>query len=207
MKTGMLYDADNTRAVVQALGSHYKDSTPPSLVCDPVCVSTSGHTLLDPLAIDVLINDLFPLARIITPNKQEAELLLSHRQIPAQISNLDEMLAAALNLLRLGSRAALLKGGHIMSSSADVARLSRERPQIDVVRYGIFDENMEILQLGGDNDHSDRLVVDVLLERGNFTLFVRPRIESTSTHGTGCTLSAAIAAELALGNDREYFQS
>jgi hydroxymethylpyrimidine/phosphomethylpyrimidine kinase / thiaminase len=204
MKTGMLYDADNTRAVVQALSSHYRNSTPPSLVCDPVCVSTSGHTLLDPLAVDVLISDLFPLARLITPNKAEAELLLSHRQMPSQISNLEDMLSAAQNLLQFGSHAALLKGGHIISSMVDVARLSRQRPDVDVVCHGLFDENMEILQASGDKDYSDQLVVDVLSEGENVTLFVRPRIESKSTHGTGCTLSAAITAELAHGNDREY---
>ena len=203
MKTGMLYDANNTRAVVQALGAHYQHSAPPSLVCDPVCISTSGHTLLDPSAIDVLISDLFPLATLITPNKAEATLLLSHRQMPSQISNLEDMLSAAQNLLQFGPRAILLKGGHIISSIADVTLLSRKYPDADVVRHGLFDENMEILQLRGEDDHSDQLAVDILLEGEDITLFVRPRIESTSTHGTGCTLSAAIAAELAHGNPRE----
>lgn len=207
IKTGMLYDADNTRAVAQALSSHYRDFALPSLVCDPVCASTSGHILLDPLAIDVMISDLFPLARLITPNKAEAELLLSHRQTPLQISNLEDMLSAAQNLLQLGSSAVLLKGGHVTTSVADVARLSRERPNVDVVRHGIFEENMEILQLSGNEDCSSQLVVDVLFEGENITLLVRPRIQSTSTHGTGCTLSAAIAAELAQGNDRQCLDS
>jgi len=202
IKTGMLYDADNTRAVVHALSSHYPGSTLPSLVCDPVCVSTSGHTLLDPSAMDVLINDLFPLARLITPNKAEAEQLLSQRQMPAQISNLENMLSAAQNLLRFGSCAVLLKGGHMISSIVDITHLSRKRPDIDVVYHGLLDENMEILQLSGDEDYSDQLVVDVLLEGENTTLLIRPHIKSTSTHGTGCTLSAAIAAELAHDNDR-----
>lgn len=202
MKTGMLYDADNTRAVVQAVSAYYRTSTPP-LVCDPVCVSTSGHILLDPSAIDVLINDLFPMARLITPNKAEAELLLSRRQIVSQISGLDDMLSAAHDLLQFGSRAVLLKGGHLVSSIEDVDRLSRERPNIDVVRHGLFDKNMEILQVGSA-DFPNQLVVDVLSERDGITLFVRPRLETTSTHGTGCTLSAAITAELARGDEREY---
>jgi hydroxymethylpyrimidine/phosphomethylpyrimidine kinase len=142
------------------------------------------------------------LARLITPNKAEAELLLSHRQIPFQISNLEDMVSAAQNMLQFGSRAVLLKGGHIISSVADVTLLSRERPDTDVIRHGLLDENMEILERS-EGDYSDQLVVDVLFEEENITLFVRPRIESTSTHGTGCTLSAAIAAELAHGNDRE----
>jgi hydroxymethylpyrimidine/phosphomethylpyrimidine kinase len=158
---------------------------------------------LDPSALDVLINDLFPLARLITPNKAEAELLLSRRHIVSQISGLEDMLSAAHDLLQFGSRAVLLKGGHIISSIGDVDRLSHERPDIEVVRHGLFDKNMEILQVGG-TEFPEQLVVDVLSEGNGITLFVRPHIETTSTHGTGCTLSAAITAELARGNEREY---
>ena len=59
---------------------------------------------------------------------------------------------------------------------------------------------MEILHIGKNIAQMD-IVVDILCERGheNVVLFVRPRINSTSTHGTGCTLSAAIASGLANG--------
>ncbi|KAF5386648.1 hypothetical protein D9615_002033 [Tricholomella constricta] len=201
IKTGMLYDADNVRAVVKALSAHYAGATIPPLVCDPVCVSTSGHSLLNPQAIQVLVDELFPLTHLITPNKPEAELLLSHRGMPSQISSLEDMTVAAKNLLRYGSKAVLLKGGHIVTTMEEVKMVSLKGTGIDVIPYGLLSENMEILQVGETNDPAARLVVDVLSEAGRTTLFIRPHIDSTSTHGTGCTLSAAIASQLARDGD------
>jgi hydroxymethylpyrimidine/phosphomethylpyrimidine kinase len=196
----MLFDADNTRAVVRALKSHYGGSLPP-LVCDPVSISTSGHTLLHPDAIEVMISELLPLTTLITPNKLEAELLLAHTQTPQKIDSLETMLQAASNLLRLGSQAVLLKGGHLVTSFEDVDRFTRSRPDIQVARDGLFEDNMEILRTHGSVLPS-RLVVDVLTQKnGTSAVFIRPHIDSTSTHGTGCTLSAALACELAKGSD------
>lgn len=198
----MLYDADITRAVVQALKSSYDWSLlPPALVCDPVCVSTSGHSLLEPQAIKALITELFPLARLITPNKSEAELLLSHYSSPFKLTGLEDMATAARQLEKMSSCAVLLKGGHVSTTLGDVDRFLHEYPAIAVVRHGLLDNNMEILQIGIEQNAPERLVVDVLCERGNVSLFVRPFIDSTSTHGTGCTLSAAITCELARGKE------
>jgi hydroxymethylpyrimidine/phosphomethylpyrimidine kinase len=208
IKTGMLFDAENTRAVVRSIKNHYSQSlsaTPP-IICDPVCVSTSGHTLLHSDAIDVVINELFPLATLITPNKSEAELLLSHRGFPTSISTIEDMISAANRMVLIfASHAVLLKGGHITASSQDVNRLITANQDVRAVRHGLLGENMEILLAGAEGrngvDYDPELVIDVLLERGGeTTLFVRPRIESTSTHGTGCTLSAAIASALARGD-------
>ncbi|KAI0933434.1 hypothetical protein AcV5_005581 [Taiwanofungus camphoratus] len=199
IKTGMLFDAANTRMVARTLNAHYGGLLIPPLICDPVCVSTSGHTLLQPEAVEVMITDLFPLATLITPNKSEAELLLSHRGFPSKIESLEEMLIAAKNLLSLGPKGALLKGGHITASIADVNRLSSMHPEVRIIREGLLAENMEILQVAEPDLSSRTLVVDVLQESNGATLFVRPRIDSTSTHGTGCTLSAAIACALAQG--------
>ncbi|KAJ4475560.1 Phosphomethylpyrimidine kinase-domain-containing protein [Lentinula aciculospora] len=219
IKTGMLFDANNTRAAISALKVHFfskpSDVTQniPPLVCDPVCVSTSGHTLLDSSAIDVIIKELFPIATLITPNKAEAELILSHRQSsPAtskplrSIENLEGMLLAAEALLRSGPKAVLLKGGHLTVSPEDVRIAAADHPDLQVVRDEItpHGDNMEILQTS--TTAGMQLVVDILHETSDdgqlrTTIFCRPRIESTSTHGTGCTLSAAIAAELALGSN------
>ncbi|KAH7928157.1 hypothetical protein BV22DRAFT_1126761 [Leucogyrophana mollusca] len=199
MKTGMLFDNDNTRAVAQTLKQHMGSHQVP-LVCDPVCVSTSGHVLLHPDAIDTMIDELFPLSTLVTPNRSEAELLLSRRNLPAQINNLEEMLAAARNLLTLGPAAVLLKGGHITVSSAEIDQLSASDATIHTVRDGLPSENMEILQTAGTFTSDDVLVVDVLCQSdGTVTLYPRPRLESTSTHGTGCTLSAALACQLSRG--------
>ena len=69
IKTGMLYDSDTVKTVCETLGS--SPSVP--LIVDPVCVSTSGHTLLEPDAIGTIIDSLLPLATIITPNWFEME--------------------------------------------------------------------------------------------------------------------------------------
>ncbi|PBK64591.1 hypothetical protein ARMSODRAFT_469137 [Armillaria solidipes] len=203
LKTGMLFDAEITKAVVHTLKTHYGGNVPP-LVCDPVCVSTSGHSLLNPDAIDVMVKELFPLATLITPNKSEVELLLAHGRPGAYpgISTLEDMYQACKDFFTQftpGPKAILLKGGHVTAALADVDRVSSAHPEINVVRGGLFGENMEILQVGRDTSGAE-LVVDILYENnGAVTILARPRIESTSTHGTGCTLSAAIACGLAQG--------
>ncbi|KAJ7144991.1 Phosphomethylpyrimidine kinase-domain-containing protein [Mycena crocata] len=193
IKTGMLFDAENIRATVRALKRHYLGRTMPPLVCDPVCVSTSGHTLLASEALQVMIEDLFPHTTLITPNKSEAELLLSR-----SIDSLEDMFNAARDLLLHGPRAVLLKGGHMTATLADVDCLVRSHPELRVVRDGSYGHNMEILAINAPQP--EILVVDVLCELGgSATLLARSRIDSSSTHGTGCTLSAALASALAGG--------
>jgi hydroxymethylpyrimidine/phosphomethylpyrimidine kinase len=165
IKTGMLFDADTARVVAKTLGSHYAKSGMPPLVCDPVCVSTSGHSLLQPQAIEIMIKDLFPLTTLITPNKSEAELLLSHQNLPCKIENLEDMLSAAKNLLTLEPGAVLLKGGHIMVTRAEVKRTCTNFPYIQVINDGVLDENMEILRVSEKDPSAMNLVVDVLYER------------------------------------------
>jgi hydroxymethylpyrimidine/phosphomethylpyrimidine kinase len=201
----MLFDADITRAVAETLRSHYIKSDMPPLICDPVCVSTSGHTLLHPQAIEIMIRELFPLTAVITPNKSEAELLLSHRNLSSKIADLGDMLLAAKNLSTLGPGAVLLKGGHIVTTMDDVRRVSAEHPGIDIMDDGVLGENMEILLISEKDPSATEIVVDVLYHsEGNTTIFLRPRINSTSTHGTGCTLSAALACELGRGISRLF---
>ena len=208
LKTGMLFDADNARAVARALKAHSVDGGPlRNLVCDPVCVSTSGHTLLHPDAVQVVIKELFPLSALVTPNKSEAELLLGHSGRTEEISSLEGMLRAAEALLRLGPMAVLLKGGHITANLSGLEEFQSRHPNARIVRDGLLGENMEILGIGSSllSKSEQRIVVDVLMDnKGETTVFARPHISTTSTHGTGCTLSAAIASELAQGSECEY---
>lgn len=205
----MLYNAETVKAVAELLKTRFSSSSPLPLVCDPVCVSTSGHSLLHEDAVEVLISQLFPLSTLITPNKSEAELLLSHIGNKAPIHDLEAMLRGAMKLLSLGSKAVLLKGGHQSVTMPDIIHVQEKFAQAKIIKHNLPGDNMEILLVGAPNYDSLELVVDVLYQiNGGLTLFVRPRIESTSTHGTGCTLSSAIASELAKGVSRmSYCQS
>lgn len=114
-------------------------------------------------------------------------------------------MAAELLLQSVGSNAVLIKGDHVISTMHDVLIISKRKPDIQIIKHGLYGENMEIL-LAGHEDYSEyELVVDILNQAsGEKTLFVRPRINSSSTHGSGCTLSSAIACEIALGCNCVY---
>lgn len=152
IKTGMLGGRAQLEAVISAWPVLAKHNVP--LVIDPVMVSTSGSRLLDEDAMILLQENFFPLATLITPNLDEASVLLGH-----EIRSRDEMERAASALSRLHGCAILLKGGH----------------------------------LPGDD------VSDVLVQAGNVSWFEGRRESGIRTHGTGCTLSAAITAGLAKG--------
>ncbi len=147
VKIGMLSNADIITSVADCL-EEYK---PPNIVLDPVMVASSGDILMDCDAIDALKERLIPLVDVITPNIPEAEKLSRKSVI--------DMEGAARGLLGFGSKAVLLKGGHLKGA---VVR--------DVLAYG------EVSQV-----------------------FEAPRIDTQNTHGTGCTLSSAIAGYLAMG--------
>lgn len=107
IKTGMLHDADVIQAVVGALDAHGKNIP---LIVDPVMISKSGASLLQEQAVAALKTKLLPRAFLITPNLPEAETLLGRK-----ITSLDDMRVAARDLASFGSRAVLLKGGHMPS--------------------------------------------------------------------------------------------
>ena len=205
MKTGMLYDKDTIQAIASTLKEYHKEKRL-RLVCDPVCVSTSGHALLADNAVGSLIDEILPLATLVTPNRSEAELILSHKRNKVAISSLADLVSASKELLTFGPKAVLLKGGHVMATMTEVHELLGKNPAISVYKYGLLTENMNILQVGlSEEDQVSQLVVDVLQDSSGSggevgtSIFIRPRIESTSTHGTGCTLSAAIVCGLASG--------
>ncbi|CAE6441375.1 unnamed protein product [Rhizoctonia solani] len=207
IKTGMLTDEPTLRAVLKTLKEFYAgDKAMPPLVVDPVMVSTSGHSLLESSANALIKEELVPLAAMITPNAPEAELLLGLE--PGSVKDLEAMLGAAEGISKLGPRATLVKGGHCKLSSGDVLALVKTRDADTLyVRWdaGCGPDQPAILRL--ENARAmEEVVVDVLHLQdpkadgvATVTLFVRPRLETTSTHGTGCTLSAALACAFAQG--------
>ncbi len=104
VKLGMLASSD----VIDTVGIAITARQPPFVVLDPVMVATSGARLLQADALDALRTRLLPIATIVTPNLPEAELLLGH-----PITDRTAMRTACGELLALGVRAVLLKGGHL----------------------------------------------------------------------------------------------
>lgn len=148
VKTGMLFYRD----IVQTVAAAMPTSIP--LVVDPVFAATSGALLIEENAVKAMMDELFPLAALITPNVQEAAWL-SGLQIREQA---DQVLAAEKLLERHGV-AVLVKGGDLGAGSA----------------------------------------CDVLAMPGKTRIFESELLSGVNTHGSGCTLAAAIAAGLALG--------
>ena len=150
VKTGMLATPELVEAVAEAIAAHRARA----YVLDPVMVASSGHRLLEPDAEATLARRLLPLAALVTPNLHEAALLTG-----TEIASLPAMKAAARHLVKMGARAALVKGGHLPSGEA----------------------------------------ADVFWDGTEERIWRRPRIATRHVHGTGCTLSAAVAAGLARG--------
>ncbi|KAF7543062.1 hypothetical protein G7046_g10068 [Stylonectria norvegica] len=172
VKTGMLASAE-TIEMVSRLVVKYKV---PALVVDPVMVSTSGAQLLPHEAIAQLSKHLLPHTTILTPNIPEAFLILSQNNVPAPtILSVADLETLARSIQALGPKWVLVKGGH-MPFKADLTVAATE------------DEK--------------RLVVDVLVgESGEAMRVQSPYQASMSTHGTGCSLASAIAANLSKGLD------
>jgi hydroxymethylpyrimidine/phosphomethylpyrimidine kinase len=155
IKTGMLYSTPILEAVADALEGLRPLAGNPPLVVDPVMVATSGDRLLHPEAVAVYQTRLFPAATLVTPNLDEASVLLN-RPICSRV----EMREAGRQLLQMYGTAFLMKGGHL----------------------------------------SDEIAADLLVEAdGKESWFEAPFVRDVSTHGTGCTYSAAVASELAKG--------
>ncbi len=111
VKTGMLANAGIVGAVANQISRH--PGVP--VVVDPVMVSTSGMSLLDPQAIRSLQQKLLPLATVVTPNLHEAGALIGHA-----ISGLDEMKEAARAIRGFGAKNVVVKGGHLAGSAVDL---------------------------------------------------------------------------------------
>lgn len=149
VKIGMVASGELIRAIADRL-RHYDAG---NVVIDPVMVSTSGSALMRTDAVNTLVEELLPLATLVTPNIPEAEVL-SGRAIASK----EEMIEAAKQIGDENHCAVLLKGGH-----------------------SVNDAN------------------DLLYAEGRLTWFQGKRIDNPNTHGTGCTLSSAIASNLAKG--------
>ena len=149
VKIGMVASGELIRVIAERLGYYGAEN----VVIDPVMVATSGSALMKTDAVRTLIEELLPLAALVTPNIPEAQILSG-----LTIETREDMIAAAKRIGESCHCAVLLKGGHSVSDANDL-----------------------------------------LYANGELQWFEGRRIDNPNTHGTGCTLSSAIAANLAKG--------
>ena len=151
VKIGMV----SSSGLISAIAGKLKEYKAENIVVDPVMVATSGARLISEDAISTLKAELLPLAKVLTPNIPETEVLADMK-----VSSADDMEKAAKLISEKYGCAVLCKGGHSL------------------------------------NDANDLLYAD-----GKSHWFNGKRIDNPNTHGTGCTLSSAIASNLAKGYD------
>uniref|UniRef100_UPI004027A1EA bifunctional hydroxymethylpyrimidine kinase/phosphomethylpyrimidine kinase n=1 Tax=Mitsuokella multacida TaxID=52226 RepID=UPI004027A1EA len=144
-------------ALIHVIADKLKAYKAEHVVVDPVMVATSGAKLLVDEAIEVLVQELFPLAEVITPNIPELSVLTG-----AEIADEAAFEQAAKKLAAETEVNVLAKGGHFADDASDLL---------------------------------------VLADGEEEKWYRGTRVENPNTHGTGCTLSSAIAANLAKGFD------
>ena len=149
VKIGMVASSALIRVIAERLRYYNAEN----IVIDPVMVATSGSALMKTDALQTLIDELLPIAAVVTPNIPEAQVLSG-----LTIESKADMETAAKKIGDSHGCAVLLKGGHSISDANDL-----------------------------------------LYANGELTWFEGKRIDNPNTHGTGCTLSSAIAANLAKG--------
>jgi len=151
IKIGMVHTSELVNTIVDTLQQY--PYIP--LVFDPVMVATSGHRLIQDSTIRTIIDRLFPITEVITPNMDEAAILAE-----MEVQTLDDMYIAGQKILQLGCRSVLLKGGHLKTP---------------VLTSLYFDQ------------------------QGHVHTFEFEKFDTKNTHGSGCTLSSAIASYIAQG--------
>ncbi|MGE4548367.1 MAG: bifunctional hydroxymethylpyrimidine kinase/phosphomethylpyrimidine kinase [Intestinibacillus sp.] len=149
VKVGML----SSPACMEAVAGKLRQYRPQNVVIDPVMFAKNGDALMAPSSVGALIQHVLPLADVLTPNLHEAECITG-----IKIATVDDMERAAREILKLGCRSVLVKGGSGIEGAVDVFCDGGE-PRRLAIRY----------------------------------------VDTRNTHGTGCTLSSAIASNLALG--------
>ncbi|QNO13877.1 bifunctional hydroxymethylpyrimidine kinase/phosphomethylpyrimidine kinase [Alkalicella caledoniensis] len=149
VKVGMVSQTEIIKIIAEKL-KKYKFK---KVVIDPVMISKSGYHLLEPEAKKALIEELVPLAYVVTPNIPEAEELTG-----IKIDKFDDMEKAAISIKSMGAQNVLIKGGHLETEATDI-----------------------------------------LYDGEKFHYLKGEKIPTKNTHGTGCTLSSAIAANIGRG--------
>ncbi|WP_324283326.1 bifunctional hydroxymethylpyrimidine kinase/phosphomethylpyrimidine kinase [Fusobacterium polymorphum] len=157
VKIGMLNSKENGEVIYKKL-LKYKVK---NIVLDPVMIATSGNSLIKDETKDFLVNKLFKIADIITPNLDETKeilkIILNNKNIE-NIDSIEKMKNYGKIIADFTKKWVLVKGGHLSNSA-----------------------------------------VDILINKDEIYILEGEKISSNNTHGTGCSLSSAIASNLAKG--------
>ena len=157
IKIGMINTKENGKIIYESL-LKYK---PKNIVLDPVMITTSGNSLIKDETKNFLVNKLFKLADIITPNldekKEIVKIILKNENIE-DINSIEKMKTYGKLITDFTKKWVLIKGGHLSNSA-----------------------------------------VDILINKERVYVLKGEKISSNNTHGTGCSLSSAIASNLAKG--------
>ena len=156
VKIGMLHSSK----VIVAISKTLNKIKTSKIILDPVMVAKGGARLINNNSIVYLKRLLLPLAKLITPNIPEAEVLSG-----CSISNKKDMIQVAKKILNMGPKNVLLKGGHLKS----------------------------------------KMIFDILATKKEIKVFPKRKIKTKNTHGTGCTLSSALAT--CLSQKKSIFKS
>ena len=155
VKIGMLNSKENGEVIYEKL-LKYKVK---NIVLDPVMIATSGNSLIKDETKDFLVNKLFKIVDIITPNldetKEIVKIILNKENIE-DIDSIEKMKIYGKIIADFTKRWVLIKGGHLSNSA-----------------------------------------VDILMNKDEIYILEGEKISSNNTHGTGCSLSSAIASNLA----------
>ncbi|PMC67810.1 bifunctional hydroxymethylpyrimidine kinase/phosphomethylpyrimidine kinase [Fusobacterium nucleatum] len=157
VKIGMLNSKENGEVIYEKL-LKYKVK---NIVLDPVMIATSGNSLIKDETKDFLVNKLFKIVDIITPNldetKEIVKIILNNENIE-NIDSIEKMKNYGKVIADFTKKWVLIKGGHLSNSA-----------------------------------------VDILMNKDEIYILEGEKISSNNTHGTGCSLSSAIASNLAKG--------
>lgn len=195
LKTGMLFDAAIIRETAERIAAFGWRR----VVVDPVMIAKGGAELLRADAIEAMKRHLLPLAYVVTPNIPEAEALSG-----MTIASMADRREAARRIAAYGAKIVVIKGGHAGEDSeagAGAGGARRGEPGERAGAGGARREEPEAGAGAGLGAGRASRVVDLLYDGRDFEELSGPRIATRHTHGTGCTFSAAITAQLALGED------
>ena len=155
IKIGMVDSKENGEIIYDEL-LKYKAR---NIVLDPVMIATSGNSLIREETKKFLVNELFKIADIITPNLDETKEIVKiilNKEIIEDIDSIEKMKIYGKIIADFTKRWILIKGGHLSNSA-----------------------------------------VDILMNKDEIYILEGEKISSNNTHGTGCSLSSAIASNLA----------